>query len=500
MVKRLAIVAALIGIFGLMTTTAFAAAPSGKVDLGILTVKNKDLANKLHKQLTKGASFESLAKQNSVGPASFRGGRLGKVPYKRLRSEYLQALKNLPPNKPSKVIPTEEGYTILMRFGQAGARASQSPAAPARAAAPKMDLSTSLGASAKFRSAQGPAPKVDLAAPSIPDEQSYLVARREVLAGLESMVAGGFAKAEKHFSNALGENPQEDSALFLSEVAREANKGKVKPAAAKLFAEGFVAMTEGDGETALQKFSQCKTTDPDFWQGELFAANLLAGAGQTAKAKEILQKVIVQKPGSFRAHVTLGMMAADAGKPKEARKHLEEAVKINPEFAQAHYQLGMVSLYSDDMKTAEREFKQAITLDPYSGESHNNLGLVYMFKGEAKKAEAEYKKALELNTSYPDAHVNLGNLFASKKKYNMAVDEYVKALAIDPSFSPALSNMAAAYVLMKKWPEAIRAADKALKLGYPVPKPLLAVLTPHRKGPAPAGASPMGESLPVKAY
>ena len=88
----------------------------------------------------------------------------------------------------------------------------------------------------------------------------------------------------------------------------------------------------------------------------------------------------------------------------------------------------------------------------------------------------------------------------SNGQYNMAVDEYVKALVIDPNFSPALSNMAAAYVLMKKWPEAIRAADRALKLGYPVPRSLLAALTPHRKRPAPAGAGPMGRSLPTKAY
>ena len=89
-----------------------------KVNLGIITVKQKDLANQLAKELAKGASFETLAKRNSVGPASFRGGRLGKVPYSRLRSEYRAALEGLAPGKPSKVIPTEEGYTILMRFDQ----------------------------------------------------------------------------------------------------------------------------------------------------------------------------------------------------------------------------------------------------------------------------------------------------------------------------------------------------------------------------------------------
>ncbi len=500
MLRRLALAAALMGIIAFAAPAAMAAAPQGKVDLGILTVKNKDLANKLLQQLKKGASFEALAKQNSVGPASFRGGRLGKVPYKRLRSEYRQALDKLPPHKPSKIIPTEEGYTILMRFDQAATRAHVSIPAPKPQAAPKLDASSTPSQSMRFKSPAGPAPGVDLSSPKVATEQSYLVARREVLAGLESMVAGDFGQAEKHFSTALGENPQEDSASFLSEVAREAKAGKIKPEAVKLFAQGFLAMTNGDGESALTYFSKCKQVDASFWQGELFAANLLAGAGKKEQAEKMLKEVLQRNPKSFRAYVSLGLMALDSGRVKEGKAYLEEAVKINPEFAQAHYQLGSVALYERDWKTAEREFKQAIVLDPYSDDSHNNLGLVYLYQGKPKLAEKQYKRALEVNPSYPEAHLNLGNLYASQKKLNQAVDEYVKALVIDPNFSPALSNMSAAYALMKKWPEAIQAADKALKLGYPVPKNLLAMLAPHRRGDAPQGAEPMGSGVPSKAY
>ncbi|MCB2226354.1 MAG: tetratricopeptide repeat protein [Desulfarculaceae bacterium] len=464
----------------------------GTVDLGIITVKQKDLADNLRAQLLKGASFESLAKANSVGPASFRGGRLGKVPNTRLRTEFRAALKDLPPEKPSKVIPTEEGYTILMRFDQADASAEASPRA-----VPNMDKSQdsafrfsskapSMDAKPETRPVPGPRSGQAAQAPEPRTlqghEASYLIARRHVLAGIEALIGGQLKLAEQSFSRALGENPREDSAQFLLEMTQQARAGKVKPAAVKLFAEGFEAVTQGDGNKALEFFMKCKKSDPNFWQGDLFAANMLAGAGKMGEAKEIIEKqVLARNPRSYRAYVTLGLMAADSKKPNEARQYLEKAISINPDFAQAHYQLGMVALYSQDLKLAETQFKRTITLDPYNDQGYNNLGLIYAFKRQAAEAEKMYKKALALNPNYPDAHVNLGNLYASQGKLNQAIDEYVKALTIDSNFAPAFGNMAAAYALKKDWPEAIKAADRALELGQRVPQSLLNVLAPHRE-------------------
>lgn len=459
-----------------------------KVNLGIITVKQKDLANQLAKELAKGASFETLAKRNSVGPASFRGGRLGKVPYSRLRSEYRAALEGLAPGKPSKVIPTEEGYTILMRFDQpaetkssaetgtkfkdtgSGFKGLDKGATRFSSTMPSMDTSPVAPEVAPGASQQ----KSDPEAP-------YLTARRKVLAGVEALIAGKLKQAESNFSQALGDNPREDSAVFLMEMTRQGIDGKVKPQAIKLFAEGFLAITENDGAQALEKFLACKKADPGFWQGELFAANMLAGQGKREQAKQVIEKeVLPRNPNSARAYVTLGLMAADDNKPNQARKYLEKAVQINPDFAQAHYQLGMMALYGRDFKTAERQFKQTIVLDPFNDQACNNLGLVYLYTKRPKEAEKMYKKALSLNPSYPDAHVNLGNLYVASKKLDQAIDEYVKALAIDPKFGAAYSNMGGAYALKGDWTEAITAVDRALELGYRVPPGLLNAIAPHR--------------------
>jgi tetratricopeptide (TPR) repeat protein len=469
--------------FLMLALPASPALCQAKVDLGIITVKQRDLAEKLRSRLLKGDSFETLAKANSVGPASFRGGRLGKVPYSRLRSEYRAALEGLAPGKPSKVIPTEEGYTILMRFDRASS--SDAPSATSRRQA-KQETSFRFTTKAPAMDAS---PKSALDLPPLSPkvagplpEAAYLVARRKVLAGVEALMAGQFQNAEKDFSQALGENPREDSAAFLLEMTRQGLAGKVKKKAIRLFAQGFQAVTEGDGSAALEYFLKCKDVDPDFWQGELFAANMLAGQGKLAEAKRLIkEQVLTRNPRSVRAYVTLGLMAADEKKPNQARQYLEKAIQLNPDFPQAHYELGMVALYGNDLKVAERQFKQTVVLDPYNDQGYNNLGLVYAFTKRPALAERMYKKALALNPSYPDAHVNLGNLYASQRKLNQALDEYVKALAIDPKFAPAFSNLAGVYALKKDWPEAIKAADRALEMGHRVPQSLLNVLAPHRK-------------------
>ena len=253
-------------------------------------------------------------------------------------------------------------------------------------------------------------------------------------------------------------------------MTREAKAGKVKVEAVKLFAQGFQAVTEGDSAAALKHFMKCKEVAPDFWQGDLFAANMLAGQGKLHQAQQIIEKeVLTRNPKSARAYVTLGMMASDENRPNQARQYFEKAIQLNPDFAQAHYQLGLVALYSQDLALAERQFKRTVTLDPYNALGYNNLGLVCVFKQRYDEAEQMYKKSLFLDPTNPNVHLNLGNLYASRGKLDAAIDEYVKCLTINPGFAPAFGNMAGAYALKKDWPEAIKAADRALELGYRVP-------------------------------
>ncbi len=442
MVRRLALIATI-----LMFSVVWAAgalAQEQPVDLGLITVKQKDLADKIHRQLLQGGGFESLAEAHSVGPAASQGGRLGKVPYNRLRTEYKQALQGLPLNTPSAVIPTEEGFTILMPFGEK----------PRRAAA---------------------------AAPA-PSQPSYLAARQSVMAGMESLAAGDWKLAEKNISQALTQNPQDENAPFFLEMLREAQAGKIKKNAVQSFAGGFVSMLAGDAAEAQKKFRQALAQDSRFWQALLVQASLnLSDPKKDSETQQNLRKVLTINPKSAQAHVYLGLLALGRGRTEEGKKELEEAARLNPKLAEPHYQLASLALAAKDLKTAEQNLRAAIAADPYKEEAYNDLGIVLAETNRPQEAEKAYLRTLELNPGFAAAHSNLGELYARHGQVNRAIQEFEKALTLDPEMPQAHVNLALAYVQKEEWAQAIAHAEAAQKMKIPLPEALLEKLKPHQR-------------------
>ncbi|KIX12275.1 tetratricopeptide repeat protein [Dethiosulfatarculus sandiegensis] len=435
-----------------------------RVDLGLITVKDSELAQKLKARLLAGDKFEPLAKEYSVGPAAARGGRLGKVPVKRLRSEYKAALEGLVAGKPSKVIPTEEGYTILMLFDSRKKEVAKPKSVPA----PKQGA----------KPAKQKAPEKPL--PPLP-ETPQLTARNMTMAGLESLQVGQAKEAAEQFSAALGENPKDDSAAFFLHIAQQVVKKEVKVSAGKEFAEGFMAMLEGRVDKARDLFRKAAREDTDFWQAYLFEANMAAAMGDGENALKLLKTVIQLNPNSTKALISLGTVTREAGNLDGSIEYFKRALEKNPESAEALYQTGSTFLLAGDNKEAEKYLRRAIAIDPYKDEAFNDLGLALARTNRPKEAEASYRKALELNSNYAPAHLNLGNLYATHNFVDKAIDEYNKALVVDPALAVAHNNLAAAYALKQEWDTANDHAQKAMKMGFQVPKKLLKELAIHSR-------------------
>ena len=434
-------------------------AQEDRLDLGVITVRQKSLAQKIRKEIAEGGDFSALAKKHSVGPTADKGGRLGKVPLKRLRPEYREAVKNLKPGVPSEVVLTEGGFNILYIY-------PAQQAAPATVPLPTPAPSTT------------PLPQELTVDTTLPE---HLQARQLFSQAMELLAAGEFERGEKLINETLRKN-KSDQGARLFETALDANKGSdSKLQSVRLLASSVIAIQIGELETAIKQLDRAFKANPELWQALVLKGTTLANLGQLEKAMEVFEMCLKINPKSDNAYVSMGTIARETNQVSRAKQLFNEALNLNPQSAKALYQLGAIALDEQNHKEAERLFKESLASDPYQFSAHNDLGLVYAMTGRIEQAAASYKEALIANPGYAPAHLNLGNLYARLNRLNQAIDEFNKALSLDPSLGEAHNNLAAAYVILENWPMAIMHVDKALSMNFNVAEVVLRKVAPHRK-------------------
>ncbi len=432
-----------------------------RFDLGIITVRQKSLAEKLRKDINAGAKFDALAKKHSVGPTAARGGRLGRVPLNKLRPEFQAAVKSLKPGVPSNVVLTEGGFNILYIFP------------PVQAPLAKTPLSASTP-----KPSTKPLPQhlaVDTTLPA------HLQARQLFTQAIEFLAAGDFQRAEDQLKQTLAKNKMDQGAVMFAGALNAAKGSEKKMKSVQTMASGVMALQIGELEDALNQYKQAVTANPQLWEALVLSANVMANLGRMDQAMQFLEKCLKINPKADTAYVSLGTIAREMKQNTRAKQLFNEALNLNPKSAKALYQLGAMALDEQKHQDAERMFKASLAIDPYQFDAFNDLGMIYAMTGRKEQAAQAYQDSLKANPGYAPAHLNMGNLYASQDKFNQAIDEYNKALALDPTLAEAHNNLAAAYVLLENWPMAIMHADKALSMNFAVAEVVLRKVAPHRK-------------------
>ncbi len=81
-------------------------------------VKEKALADRLHKMVKSGARFEALAQEYSTCPSKSKGGDLGWFGPGKMVKEFELAVSQMRMNAVSKVIKTQFGFHIIKKTGE----------------------------------------------------------------------------------------------------------------------------------------------------------------------------------------------------------------------------------------------------------------------------------------------------------------------------------------------------------------------------------------------
>jgi peptidyl-prolyl cis-trans isomerase C len=83
-----------------------------------ILVKDRALAENLLKRIKQGASFESLARENSTCPSKSSGGDLGWFGPGKMVAAFESAVKSLSPGSVSDVVQTQFGCHIIKCTGR----------------------------------------------------------------------------------------------------------------------------------------------------------------------------------------------------------------------------------------------------------------------------------------------------------------------------------------------------------------------------------------------
>jgi tetratricopeptide (TPR) repeat protein len=161
----------------------------------------------------------------------------------------------------------------------------------------------------------------------------------------------------------------QDATQMLAQVPLEALTANPEMAAAA----GFIALGQGQHETALAHFAISSELDPELGRAKLGTALTFAAQGHLARALQAM----------------------------------EDAVGASPDHLGAWHALAWMQLLTKDVDAAARTFRTALERDDTFGESHGGLALVAALQGNRGTCEQHLHRASKLDPDSTNAMIAL---------------------------------------------------------------------------------------------
>ncbi len=166
-------------------------------------------------------------------------------------------------------------------------------------------------------------------------------------------------------------------------------------------------------------------------------------SGDLARAEDLLEQAIGQRPDCAEAYVVLGQLQQRRGALDEAADAYTLACHHAPQMQKAALFLGMLLLERGDEDAARQALERAVALDPADAVAVNALGAAQFKSGLRDAAVANFRKALALKPDFAEAHTNLGYLlFRDGEEYDEGEAHIRAALDLDPDNETFLCNQA----------------------------------------------------------
>ncbi|HEY2033787.1 MAG TPA: sulfotransferase [Rhizomicrobium sp.] len=210
-------------------------------------------------------------------------------------------------------------------------------------------------------------------------------------------------------------------------------------------------------DLAVEQAREILKFAPGHAQALFILASALRMQGDTAQAREILERLVQALPNSADLRYEFGLALSDLGETRRAIKALAEATRINPKHAHAWRALGDEKTLAGDTAGADAAYARHIEAsvnDPKLVEA-----AVALRENKLPIAERILRGFLKIHPTDVPAIRMLAEIASRLRRYDEAEKLLARALELAPGFIAARTNYASVLYRNSKPREAVAQMD-----------------------------------------
>jgi len=244
--------------------------------------------------------------------------------------------------------------------------------------------------------------------------------------------------------------------------------------------DGLRAQRMGRSDYAAKCFAKALAIEEEF-ETMGYLSQLYIQTGETAKARELLEKMTVMEPhaaatfltlanvcfvmedyrameeaaskaiaiegGNAAAHYLLGKARKGQNDDLMTIAHLTKAITLKDDFIEARLLRAEALLQMKQYKETMADIDAVLAQNPEEESALLLRGKVKEANGRNEEAEADYKTVTEINPFNEQAYLYLGNLYIGQKKTEEAIALFDEAIEQNPDFAEAYKERGRAKLL-----------------------------------------------------
>jgi len=254
------------------------------------------------------------------------------------------------------------------------------------------------------------------------------------------------------FLVATGKN--RDAEPYLVHLAESGD-----PAAVFSLTDYYIA--SGRAKDAVARLESDSKTLKDVPEAPQRLARAVAAAGDTVKAKALVEQVLASNPTAVDTQLLKGELLLNEGRREEAFEAIRAAAVSNPDSADAQFALARFYVARGDTTGAEAAYREVLRINPRAAAAQIEMARLHLSSGNRDAALRTVEEAARAEPTNLEARLQLVRSLMASKDLARATRELDAVRATNPNVSAVHVQAGLLALLTNDLPGARAAFERA---------------------------------------